>query len=188
MRARSSQAIVIALVTLLSLTSWVSSGAIAATAAGSAASGESRDEPIELGETGEIGDYEVAVVDVTPDADDIVAAENQFNEEPAEGTQFYLVRVAVTYTGSETGNPGFDLNFQAVGAGNVGYTTFEDTCGVTPDDEYSAGELFPDGAAEYNVCWQIDSEDADSLQMYVEPLFSFGDDERVWFSLDDTTA
>ena len=54
---------------------------------------------------------------------------------------------------------------------------------MTPDDASDVGELFDGGSVEYNVCWQIDSEDADSLEMYVEPLFSFDDDDRIWFSL-----
>ena len=45
-------------------------------------------------------------------------------------------------------------------------------------------ELFEGGSAEFNVCWAINSEDEDSLVMYVEPLFDF-DADPVWFSLDD---
>ena len=146
--------------------------------------GEDRDDPVPVGETAAVGDYLLSVVSVTPLADDLIAAENQFNDLPGRGNQFFIARIAVTYVGNETGNPGFDLNVQAVGDRNVGYTTFEDSCGVTPDDEFSAGELFPDGTVEYNVCWRIDSDDADSLLLYVEELFSF-DDERVWFALDD---
>jgi hypothetical protein len=47
-----------------------------------------------------------------------------------------------------------------------------------------APEMFPGGTAEYEVCWQIDSKDADSLAMYVEPYFT-ADDSPVWFSLVD---
>ncbi|HEV2527037.1 MAG TPA: hypothetical protein VGT61_01085 [Thermomicrobiales bacterium] len=145
--------------------------------------GAGRDNPVPVGEVAAIGDYQLSVVSVTPLADDLIAAENQFNDSPGAGNQFFIARVAVTYTGTETGNPGFDLNVQAVGDRNVGYTTFEDSCGVTPDDEYSAGELFPGGTVEYNVCWRINSDDAGSLMLYVEELFSF-DGERVWFSLE----
>ncbi len=110
--------------------------------------------------------------------------ENEFNNPPAEGKQFFIARVAVTYTGSESGMPASELNFQAVGAANAAYATFTDTCGVIPDDSYLVSDLFEGGSAEFNVCWAIDSEDAGSLVMYVESLFDF-DSDPVWFSLEE---
>ncbi len=151
-----------------------------------AATGEgNQDSPLPFGEVGRVGDYEVRVLEVTPDATELVLAENQFNEPPAEGNQFYMVRVEVTYTGSGSGDPGFDLNFQSVGDRNQGYDISSADCGVVPEQGYEVGELFEGGAAEFNVCWEISSDDAESLVMYVEPLFSFEDDQRVWFSLNE---
>ncbi len=147
----------------------------------------SREKPIPFGSAGVSGDYQISVIDVTPDGNDVIAEENQFNDPPAEGNQFFLVKVSATYIGSDTGNPAVDLNFQAVGDKSVGYTTFDNSCGVTPDEQYSVTELFKGGSAEFNVCWQIDSADASSLVMYVEPLFSLRSDS-VWFSLDPAKA
>jgi hypothetical protein len=144
--------------------------------------GTSRQAPIGLGRQGTVGDYEISVVDYTVNATDIVLAENEFNEPPDEGYQFAIAQVSVTYTGNSSGDPSFDLNFQSVGDSAVGYTTFEPGCGVYPDDQYSAGELFSGGTVEFNVCWMINSEDEDSLVMYVESLIDF-DSEPVWFSL-----
>lgn len=143
----------------------------------------SRKQPIPVGSVGIVGDYEVAVLEVTPDALDAVMAENQFNDPPKDGNQFYMVRVEVTYVGKDAGSPGTDLNFQAVGAGNRGYTTFEDSCGVIPESDLTLSDVFPDGRVEYNVCWQVAADDADSLVMFVEPLFNF-DNDRTWFSLE----
>ena len=148
-------------------------------------SGETRDSPLGVGETGVVGDYEITVLSVTPNADDLVAAENEFNDPPAAGEQFFIARLSVTYTGSETGNPALDLNYQSVGDSSASYTTFDNSCGVVPDDEYTLTELFEGGSAEVNICWAIDRDDADSLEMYVEPLFDFNSD-RIWFSLDDS--
>ncbi|HWK81109.1 MAG TPA: cupredoxin domain-containing protein [Thermomicrobiales bacterium] len=145
----------------------------------------SRKRPIPVGSIGLVGDYEVSVDNVTPNADDIIAAENQFNDPPAAGNQFFMARIEMTYTGSETGSPAFDLNFQSVGALNKGYSTFDNDCGVTPDSAVNLSDVFPGGKVTFNVCWQIATEDADSLVMYVEPLFSF-DNERTWFSLDSS--
>lgn len=146
-------------------------------------SGETRDSPLGVGRTGEVGDYKVTVLSVTPDATDIVAAENQFNDPPAPGDQFFIARLSVTYVGSETGNPAFDLNYQAVGESSTSYTIFNNTCGVYSEQSYNVTELFEDGSAEFNVCWAISSDDAGSLVMYIESLFAYGE-EPVWFSLD----
>lgn len=146
--------------------------------------GEARNSPLGIGRIGQVGDYEVSVISVTPYATDIVMAENQFNEPPAEGNQFFMARVATTYVGAATGTPWVDLSFQAVGNKSASYTTFNNTCGVYPDDGFTIAELFEGGSAEFNVCWEIDSTDEDSLVMYVEPSFSF-DSDPVWFSLDE---
>lgn len=142
----------------------------------------SRTAPLPMGTTAQVGDYEVTVLSATPNAYDAIMAENQFNEQPAANNQFFMVRVSVTYVGNETGMPSVDLNFQAVGDANIGYTTYNNFCGVIPDDSMVLSELFPGGSAEFNVCWEITSSDQDSLVMYVEPLFSFNADP-VWFSL-----
>ncbi len=151
-----------------------------------AASGPSgtRDNPIPLGDSATSGDYTIRVIDVDLDATDLVLAENQFNESPAPGTQFSLVGVEVTYTGTTTGQPSFDLNFQAVGERAVAYSPFDASCGVVPADQFQANELFPDGTTQFNVCWAIDSADTASLVMFVEPLFAI-DVEPVFFALRD---
>ncbi len=123
------------------------------------------------------------MLSVTPNANDIVVLENPFNEPPTAGNQFFIARINATYVGSSAGNPGFELNFQAVGDLNVSYTVFNNTCGVYPGDLYSVTELFPDGSAEFNVCWQIDSQDEGSLVMYVESVLDFNS-QPVWFSLE----
>lgn len=151
------------------------------------ADGTDRDSPVAVGETAPVGDYEVTVISVTPDATDVVLAENQFNEPPAPGKQFFMARVSVTYNGSESGFPAAELNFQAVGDSNAGYATYTDTCGVIPEDSIFITDLFEGGTAEFNVCWAIDSEDADSLVMYVESFLDF-DSEPVWFSLEDESV
>jgi len=143
-----------------------------------------RDNPTPLGESAVIGDYTVRVVDVVPDATDLVLAENQFNDPPAAGTQFFLVGLEVTYTGSETGQPGFDLTAQAVGDRAVAYSPFDASCGVVPDDQFAASELFPGGTTQFNVCWAVETSDEASLLMFVEPLFAF-DVDPVFFALRD---
>lgn len=127
--------------------------------------GEGRDSPIGVGNVGTIGDFEVTVVSVTPKVNDIAAAENQFNDPPMPANQFFMATVSVTYVGATSGNPSFELDFQAVGASNSGYTTYTNSCGVVPYDQYQVTEQFTGGTAKFNVCWQIESSDATSLVM-----------------------
>jgi hypothetical protein len=143
----------------------------------------SRDNPLAVGEIGMVGDYEVSVISVTPNADDIVTADG-FSEPPTPGNQYFMARIAVTYVGSATGNPAYELNPQAVGSLSTSYTTFNNMCGFGSyeDTLILATELFEGGSGEYNVCWQIDAEDADSLVMYIESNVDFNADP-VWFSL-----
>ena len=140
-------------------------------------------DPIPFGGTGQIGEYLVTLVDVKADATDLVLDENSFNEEPESGNQFYLVRVHVRYIGAEIGNPSFEMSYVSIGDTDNEYTTFEDSCGVVPEDEYSISDVFPGTEVEYNVCWQIDSEDEDSLVLRVENFVEF-DADPVWFSLE----
>jgi hypothetical protein len=121
---------------------------------------------------------------VTPDADEFVLGANAFNEPPSQGNQFYMARIAVTYVGTSTGNPAHELNPQAVGALSTSYTVFNNMCGYGdyPDNLILATELFSGGSAEYNVCWEVDSDDQDSLVMYIESNVQFNANP-VWFSL-----
>ncbi|MDQ3539366.1 MAG: VWA domain-containing protein [Chloroflexota bacterium] len=153
-----------------------------ATAATGSATNSSRENPVPIGQSAKVGDYEVAVASVVPFANDAIAAENQFNEPPSPGNQFFIATISATYVGSTAGNPAFELDYNAVGANNSSYATYANYCGVVPDDSTMVTEQFPGGTVEFNVCWQIDSTDESSLVMYVESFLDF-DVEPVWFSV-----
>lgn len=149
----------------------------------SAQLGLSRQSPLVYGTVGRVGEYDVRVITTIPDATSTVLAENTFNEPTQAGHQFYLARVEVTYRGPSSDDPLYGLEFQAVGNLNRGYDESRADCGVAPDSASDVGELFSGGTAQFNVCWQVSSEDTESLVMYVDP--NFGEpEERVWFSLD----
>src|SRR5699024_2456800 len=86
--------------------------------------GEARNSPLGIGRIGEVGDYEISVLSVTPNANDVVLGENQFNEPPEEGNQFFMARISVTYIGSSKGNPSYEINPQSVGTLSSSYTIF----------------------------------------------------------------
>lgn len=78
----------------------------------------------------DVGDgWSVAVVGKTPNATAAVLAENQFNDPPKTGEQFYIVRAKLRRTAATPESPGFALNWKAVGASNVGYAEgSDDSC------------------------------------------------------------
>jgi hypothetical protein len=80
---------------------------------------------------------------------DEIRAENEFNDAPADGTEFWIVPVKATYTGTETGTPWVDLTVEFVGDDSV---TYSDYCGVIPDDLMDTDELYEGGTAQGNVC------------------------------------
>lgn len=132
----------------------------------------SRNNPIPKGESARLfGDWDVRVVAVIPNATDLVLRENMFNDPPKPGYQFFIATVEATYRGQ--GSARFDGSFRlrALGPANVSYSTFEDSCGVIPD-EISDREVFTGGTIRGNVCWQVLSTDAGNLLMYDDPFLA----------------
>jgi hypothetical protein len=143
----------------------------------------SRENPIPLGSAADIGgEWFVSVIDVTPDATDLVLTENQFNDPPAEGNQFFIARISATYEGEGSSTLAADLAFFLVGKLAVSYSTFENTCGVYPDS-FSITEVFPGGTIERNLCWSVPSAEVDSLVMYSKDVVTFDQNKRVYFAL-----
>src|SRR5690625_1268979 len=107
---------------------------------------------------------------------DEVRAENQFNDPPGEGMEFWILPVTVTYVGEETGDPFWDLDFGFVGDDS---RTYDDDCGVIPDELYDVGEVYPDGEASANVCLEV-PEGAPGLWT-VAPRFG----DPIFFTTED---
>jgi hypothetical protein len=142
----------------------------------------SRENPVPLGTEAEVGDnWVVAVEDYTPFADDLVIAENEFQEPPAEGNQCALVSISITFVGEGSGNP-FELSFQTVGDEAVSYQVFGGNCLIIPD-ALPLAEVFEGGVLTGNIAFEIASTDADSLVLFVEDYTDFSGDSRVYFGL-----
>lgn len=147
----------------------------------------SRNSPVALGEVASIDGWEVKITDTTPDATEMVLAENQFNDPPAEGRQFFIATVEATFTGEDTDEDSsqfwLDVTTNVVDDNNVTYSAMDDYCGVIPDPLEDTNEVFAGGTVTGNLCWPVASAQVDSLVMFAEPLFSF-DSERTWFALN----
>jgi hypothetical protein len=142
-----------------------------------------RDNPVPIGTAADLGGgWSLTVVDVIPNGTDQILAENQFNNPPAEGRQFFMVTISATYNGQNSSTFNSAVSLSAVGASNVAYKGFEDRCGVIPN-QLSSSEVFGGGAITGNVCWSVRSDDVDSLVMFSDSYVTFNAADRVYFSL-----
>jgi|GEM_PF-1692408 len=137
-----------------------------------------RGNPYPVGETVSVGDWEIEVTGITADATDDVMEENPYNDPPADGSQFMMVSIDATYAGSASEALEIAASFNVVGNRAVSYT-FEDACGLIPDEIDSFAEVFPGGTVSGNMCWSVPSDDVDGIVMYVRKAFSF--DEETQF-------
>ena len=144
--------------------------------------GGTRENPVALGSAAQVGDWVIQVSSVSPDGADAVMAENQFNDPPAEGHQFFLVGLEATYVGEESATFWVDLSIKALGDSNVAYESFDAYCGLIPDAISDEGETFPGGTVSGNECWSIEAGDADSLVLIIESSFAFDDNDRTFFA------
>lgn len=142
-----------------------------------------RQNPVPIGTEVEVGpNWTMAVLEINPDAWDVVKAANMFNEPPAEGRNYVMARVRVSYVGDESGTPWVDLRFRYLGSNGVTYGEgMDDFCGVLPEAVNDIGELFPGASAEGNVCWSVPADGIQGGSIIVEEVFSF-EDTRVFFA------
>ena len=120
----------------------------------------------------------MALVEVVQNTATLVLEENRFNDPPQEGNQFYMATVRAKYLGDGSASfASLTTPLKAVGQSAVIYT---DSCGVIPNDLFFAPEVFTGGEISGNVCWEIASTDAESLEMFFDPWLT---GERIWFAL-----
>ena len=143
--------------------------------------------PVPLGQPFAVGNgWTITVTQVFRDATQMVLAANQFNDPPAAGSQFFMIGVSATYSGSGSSRLDSGFRMRAVGASAVVYTTFQNGCGVLPDPNLRIDdpEVFTGGTVSGNAaCWEIRSSDATSLVMFYETGVA-GTTRRVWFRLE----
>ena len=149
----------------------------------------SMEKPVPFGQSFEVKNddptdhWEITVIDVVSDSTDEVLAENMFNDPPEEDTQFFMVKVRVKYLGLGSNEFSWGSRLKAVGERRVVYSRYDNSCGVLPNPVPDS-ELFTGGEVEGNACWQIESSEAASLVMFIEPENRRSDAPRAWFSLN----
>jgi energy-coupling factor transporter transmembrane protein EcfT len=123
----------------------------------------SRDDPLPLGTVIPGTEYDVVVNSVTLHATDAVVAENMFNEPPADGFEYIVVNVTVTYTGSDSGYASMASVDYVTSTGEV--ITSYDSFVVGPEPTLGLDELYNGGTSTGNVVLSIPIDDAGLLRI-----------------------
>src|SRR5690625_2103749 len=136
-----------------------------------------RQSPLTVGETVSNEDWEVTPG--TPyEASEEVLAENPFNSEPEEGFEFWILPLAATYVGEDSGRPGLEITVKFVSDEGHTFNTYDPGCGVIPDDLDDVDDIYNGATAEGNTCVAV-HEGANGLWT-VEALFG----DPVFFQAD----
>jgi len=138
-----------------------------------------RTNPLPLGTTAKVGDWEVTIKEVNTNANDVIAAANQFNDPPAEGSQYVLATVDAKYVGAESGTFWVDMSYKFYGSGG---NTFDESMAVSPNPISNAGETFPGATISGDMVFEVPSDQIEGGAIIMEPSFSF-DDTRVFFDI-----
>lgn len=131
--------------------------------------GSSRDRPAPRGTSVKLRDWVVQVDGVIPDATRMVLEANRFNDPPAPGRQFLIVQLTIRYEGTkESVKPATDLSFSLFGGRGVEYTTYDEWCGVIPNELDRSKDVLPGGSLSGNLCWSVPSDEVDTLVLRVQ--------------------
>jgi hypothetical protein len=124
------------------------SGSSGSTEASGSPEAGSREDPFAIGQPVKSREWQVTL-GPPRQTDAEVGAENQFNDPPKAGMEFWIVPVTATYVGEKTGDLTFGISVKFVGSDN---RTYDDSCGVIPNPISDVGELYPGGTAQGNTC------------------------------------
>lgn len=98
---------------------------------------------------------EVVVQAATWDANATVAAENQFNDPPADGMVYVIVPITVTYSGPESMVPWLDVDVTYLAENGRSY---EQAHAVIPDDLSEVADLYDGGSATGNLVFELPAD------------------------------
>lgn len=136
--------------------------------------------PLGLGTFHRLGsDYRATVVSVNPNANQVIAATNDFND-PPKG-RYVLAWLNVEYIGTDQGSPWIDLRVKYAGTDARLYDS--DQCGaVVPVDAFRQPDLSSGGHARFQVCFDLPVTAIAGGTISVEETFAFDDTSAYWKS------
>jgi len=144
--------------------------------------GISRSAPAQFGETAMTEEWEVTVKEIIRGADAFAKLQeaNQFNDPPAEGMEYVLVKVHVRFIGLSNTSTSIDsFSFKSTGSASTLYDT---STIVAPDPALSA-YLYPGGEYEGWVPLTIGTGETGIILVF-QPWSDWDDTNRRFMSLE----
>lgn len=121
--------------------------------------GVEQDSPVVLGEAVEVGDWRIGVSAADLDATETILDYVEFNDPPAEGSQYVLVELSGVYLGTGSIQPVLEW---ALVDDTVRFVPEGPECGVIPNNIYDITEVFAGDQFSANVCFEVPSENVTS--------------------------
>lgn len=129
-----------------------------------------RENPYPLGSTVTTDDWAVTVNSVDFNANEAVAAENQFNDPAAEGTTYILANVTVAYQGESDAG---EMPWTTVDYVTVDGNTISSGGAVAPDALDTVSDLYQGGSTSGNILFAVPADSAADGVLAVSPdMFS----------------
>ena len=134
-----------------------------------AAEAGTRGNPYPIGSVIESDEWRVVVNSVTLAATDAVVSANEFNEPPAEGSEYMLVNYSTTYLGDDPEGqmPAFVI-VEYVTADSTTVNSFDNAV-VAPEAIDTTSTLYTDGTATGNAAFEVPTMTADQGVLAVAP-------------------
>ncbi|WP_298251872.1 hypothetical protein [uncultured Arthrobacter sp.] len=128
-----------------------------------------RMNPYPVGSVIESDDWRLIVDSVTLAATDVVLNANEFNEPPADGSEYILVNYSATYLGDDPDGqlPAF-VTLEYVTAEGTTVNSFDNLV-VAPEPIDMSGTLYTGGTATGNVAFEVPSASAGEGVLAVSP-------------------
>ena len=138
-------------------------------AADPAAEAGTRENPHPIGSVIESDDWRIVVNSVSLAATDAVVAANQFNDPPAEGSEYILVNYSATYIGDDPNGqmPAF-VSVEYVTADGRTVNAFAKSV-IEPDPIDTTSALYKDGTATGNEAFEVPTATAGQGVLAVRP-------------------
>lgn len=173
-----------ATVTTLPGTVTTTSGASTSTTATATGAAGTRENPIPLGQEVQMGDWKVKISKVTVDATQAIIAVNSPGDTPDAGSQYVLVNIEATNTGSASADYYYDADWTFVASGG---DTFTPSSVVAPDDLTDVGDTPPGGTASGDVVFMVDSNQVSDGVVMIENLVDSAE-AAVYFATTAVTT
>jgi len=167
------------------------SAAAATTAAPASGSKGTQKNPAAIGDTVTLkdtdnGDIDLTVTSFVVNANDQIAAANQFNSAPTPGTQYSLVGISATYHAGKkksTAQFGFSVGLSVFGQ-SAKEITNTSCSAVVPTEIDSYADLLDGGTTAGNECFSLTSADAaGQVLLRTKESLCFSNCDEFWFKL-----